>query len=62
MTKDLKITNIATVLGEAALYDRFNIQAAVSYVSDVNIHERDGNMMAVRAAVVHDKTGLRQQQ
>ena len=27
VTKDLKIANIATVLGEAALYNRFNIQA-----------------------------------
>ena len=58
MTKNLKIANIATVLGEAALYDRFNIQATVSHVSDIDNHERDRNMMAVRAVVVQDKTGL----
>ena len=46
------------MLGEAALYDRFNIQATVSPVSDINNHERDGKMMAVRTAVVHDKTGF----
>ena len=49
---------IAAVLGEAALYDRFNIQATVSHVSDIDSHECDGNMMAVRTAVVHDKTGF----
>ena len=54
MTKNLKIANIATVLGEAALYDRFNIQATVSHVSDIDNHERDGNMMAVRTVVVQD--------
>ena len=30
LTKDLKIANIATVLGGAALYDTFNIQVTVS--------------------------------
>ena len=58
MTKNLKIANVATVLGEAALYDRFNIQATVSHVSDIDNHERDRNMMAVRTAVVQDKTGF----
>ena len=46
------------MLGEAALYDRFNIQATVSPVSSINNHERDGKMMAVRTAVVHDKTSF----
>ena len=41
VTKDLKIANIATVFGEAALYDRFNIQATVSPVSDIDNDERD---------------------
>ena len=58
MTKELKITNIATGLGEAALCDRFNIQATVSHVSDIGIHGRDGNMIAVRTAVVHNRTGF----
>ena len=58
MIKDLKIANIATVLVEAALYDRFNIQVTVSHASDIDNHERDGNMMAVKTAVVHDKTGF----
>ena len=58
MTKDLKIANIATVLGEAALYNRFNIQATVSHVSDTDNHKRDRNMMAVRTGVVHDKMGF----
>ena len=58
VTKNLKITNIATVLGEAPLYNRFNIQATVSHVSDIDNHERDRNMMAVRTAVVQDKTGF----
>ena len=57
-TKDLIITNIPPVLGEATLYDRFNIQAAVSHVSDIDNHERDGNMVTIRTAVVHDKTGF----
>ena len=43
MTKYLKITNIATVLGEANLYGRFNIQATVSHVSGIGNHERDEN-------------------
>ena len=43
MIKYLKITNIATVLGEANLYDRFNIQATVSHVSGIDNHERDEN-------------------
>ena len=58
VTKSLKITSIATVLGEAALHDRFNIQATVSHVSDIDNHERDGNMMAVRTAVVHNRAGF----
>ena len=28
------------------------------HVSDTDNHERDGNMMAVRTAVVHDKKGF----
>ena len=56
--KNLKIANIATVLGEAALYGRFNIQATVRHVSDIDSHEHEGNMMAVRTAVVHCKTGF----
>ena len=58
VTKDLKIANIATVLGEAALYNRFNIQAIVSHVSDIDNYECDRDMMVVRTAVVHDKTGF----
>ena len=58
MTKDLKITNIATALGEATLYNRFSIQASVSHVSDIDKHERDGNMMTVRSAVVHKNTSF----
>ena len=48
MSEDLKITNNTTVFDEAALYDRFNIPANVSYVSDIYNHECDGNMMAAR--------------
>ena len=58
VTKHLKIENIATVLGEAALYDRFNIEATVSHVSDIDNHESDGNMMTLRKAVVYDKTSF----
>ena len=36
MTKDLKLANIATALGEAALYDRFNIQATVNPISHID--------------------------
>ena len=58
MIKDLKITNAATVLREAVLYDRVNIERTVNHVSDIDNHERDGNMIAVKMAVVHDKTGF----
>ena len=58
MKEDLKIANIATVLDEAALYYWFNIQATVSHVSDIDGHKCEGNMMAVRTAVVHDRTGF----
>ena len=54
VTKNFKIANIATVLDEAALYDRFNTQGTVSHVFDIDNHERDGNMMAVRTVVVQD--------
>ena len=46
------------VLGEATLYDRFNIQAIVSHVSGTDNHERDRSMMAVRTAFVYDKEGF----
>ena len=36
VTKDLKLANIATALGEAALYDRFNIQATVNPISHID--------------------------
>ena len=52
------MVNNATVLSEPALYDRFNIPATVSHVSNIDNHERDGNMMAVRSAVAHDKMGF----
>ena len=51
-------SKFATLLGEAALYNRFNIQATVSHVSDIDNHERDRNMMVVRTAVVHDQMGF----
>ena len=38
LTKDLKIANIVVVLGEAALYDRFNIQETVSHASNIDNH------------------------
>ena len=53
MTKDLKLTNIATVLGEAALYLIFK---QLLVMSDIDNHEHDENIMAVRTAVVHEKT------
>ena len=58
MTRDLKILNFPTVLGEAALYDRFNAQTTVSQVSDIDNHESYGNIMTVLTVVVHDKTGF----
>ena len=38
-----KNNKYCTVLGEASLYDRFNIQATVSHVSGIDNHERDEN-------------------
>ena len=34
------------------------LQAFFSHVSDIDNHERDGNMMAVWTAIVHGKTGF----
>ena len=34
------------------------LQAIFSHVSDIDNHERDGNMMAVWTAIVHGKTGF----
>ena len=46
------------MLGEATLYDRFNIQAIISHISDIDNHEHDRSMMAVRTAFVYDKEGF----
>ena len=53
---DQKFENNKYCCCEADLYDRSNIQTTVSHVSGIDNHERDGNMMAVRTTVAHDKT------
>ena len=58
MTRDQKITNIGTAIGETSLSDRVDIQPTGSHISDIDNHESDGSMVAVRTAVAHDKTGF----
>ena len=42
-----KITTVSEVLPEAAMYDRVNIEAVISHLSNITQHERDGNMITV---------------
>ena len=42
-----KITTVSEVLTEAAMYDRVNIEAVISHLSNITQHERDGKMITV---------------
>ena len=53
-----KITTVSEVLTEAAMYDRVNIEAVISHLSNITQHECDGKMVTVRTGVVHDETGF----
>ena len=53
-----KITAISEVLTEAAVYDRVNVEAVISHLSNITQYERDGKMVTVRTGVVHDETGF----
>ena len=57
-TVEQKITAISEVLTEAAVYDRVNIEAVISHLSNITQHERDGKMVTVRTGVVLDETGF----
>ena len=57
-TAKQKITTISEVLTEAAVYDRVNIEAVISHLSNITQHESDGKMATVRTGVVHDQTGF----
>ena len=53
-TLEQKKTTISEVLTETAVYDRINIEAVISHLSNIT-HERDGKMVTVRTGVVHDE-------
>ena len=53
-----KTTAISEVLTEAAVYDRVNIEAVISHLSNITQHERDGKIATIRTGVVHDETGF----
>ena len=57
-TVEQKITTISEVLTEAAVYNRVNIEAVISHLSNITQYERDGKMLTVRTGVVHDDTGF----
>ena len=40
------------------MYDHVNIEAVISYLSNIRQHERDGKMVTVRTGVVQDETGF----
>ena len=42
-----KITTVSEVLTEVAMYDRVNIEAVISHLSNITQHERDGKMITV---------------
>ena len=57
-SESLKVTSVEGAFSECVLFERVNLQGIVTHLSEIKERGRDGKLVKIRTAIIHDNSGF----